>query len=87
MALDSLKIGNIRKYFIEETRRELTEMGKTNWKVQFKCVKAHVGKQGNELADTLGNETTTNVDIKECYKEAKKCVVISELVETIVDNW
>jgi len=64
MALDSLKIGNIRTYFVEETRRELTEMGNTNWKIQFKWVKAHVGIQGNELADTLAKETTTNLDIK-----------------------
>jgi len=47
-------------------------MGKTNWKIQFRWVKAHVGIRENELADTLPKEPTTNVDFKESYKEALK---------------
>jgi len=87
MALDSLKIGNIRTYIIEEIRRKLREMGKTNWKIQFSFVKAHIGIQGNELSHILAKETTTNLDVKECYKKAPKCVVISEIGETNVDRW
>jgi ribonuclease HI len=79
MTLDSLKNNNIHTFLIEEIRRILTEMGKTHWKIQFSWVKAHVGIQGNELADTLAKETATNVDIKECHKKDPKSVVISEI--------
>jgi len=40
-------------------------MEKINWKIQLSWVKAHVGIQGNELADTLAKEAATNSDIIE----------------------
>jgi len=49
-------------------------MRKIDWKVQFCWVKAHVGIQGNELADTLAKKAAMNADIIECYKK-----VLSEL--------
>jgi len=87
MTLDSLKNSNIHTFLIEEIRRKLTEMGKTNWKIQFSWVKAQVGIQGNELADTLAKEAATNVDIKESYKKVPKSVVISVLGEISVGKW
>jgi len=44
-----------------------TELEQTEWKIQFCWVKAHVGIQGNELADTLAKGAATNLDIPECY--------------------
>ena len=35
MTLDSLKYNNIHTFLIEDIRRKLTEMGKTNRKIQF----------------------------------------------------
>jgi ribonuclease HI len=60
-------------------------MGKINWKIQLCWVKAHVGIQGNELADTLAKEAATKADIIECYKKVTKIVVISELGEISVE--
>jgi ribonuclease HI len=54
-------------------------MKKTKWKIQLCWVKAHVGIQGNELADTLAKEAATHADIMECYKKIPKSVVKSEL--------
>jgi ribonuclease HI len=45
---------------------KLTEMGKTNWKVQFYWVKAHCRIQVNEIADTLAKEAATTSDFAEC---------------------
>jgi ribonuclease HI len=53
MILGSLKNSNIHIFLIEEMRRKLTEMGRIDWKIHFCWVKAHIGIQGNELANTL----------------------------------
>jgi len=54
-------------------------MEKIDWKIQFCWVKAHVGIQENELADTLAKKAATNADITECYNKIPKSVVKSEL--------
>jgi ribonuclease HI len=43
VTLVSLKYSNIHAFLVEEIRRKLTEMEKTNWKIQFCWVKAHFG--------------------------------------------
>ena len=72
MTLDSLKNGNIHTFIIEEIRRKLTEMGKISWKINYRCVKAHIGIRGNERADAIAKEAATNEDITECYKMVPK---------------
>jgi hypothetical protein len=87
MTLDSLKNRKIHTFLVEEIRRKVTEMGKINWKIQFRWVEAQVGIQGNELADTLAKEAVTNPDITKCYKKVPRSVVISELDGIIVEKW
>jgi len=78
---DTLARLRISKFTIPDRRnkKQLMEMEKINWKIQLSWVKAHVGIQGNELAETLAKEAATNSDIKELYKIVPKSVVISEL--------
>jgi hypothetical protein len=86
MTLDSLKNSNIHTFLIEEIRKKLTEIEKANWKIQFCRVKAHVGIQGNELADTIAKEAATNY-ITECCKKVPKRVVMTELNGISVEKW
>jgi len=62
-------------------------MGTTNWTISFCCVKAHVGIQENDLADTLTKEAATNADLIESDKKVPKSVVMSELSEISVETW
>jgi ribonuclease HI len=49
-------------------------MMKINWTIKFRCVKAHAGIRGNELADTLAKEAAANENTTESYKRGpKKC--------------
>ena len=74
--LDSLRNGNIHTLIIEEIRKKLNEMMKTNWKIKLRLFKAHAGIRGNELVDTLAKEAATIENIKESYKKSpKKCSV------------
>jgi hypothetical protein len=57
------------------------------WNVRFCWVKAHVGTQGNELADRLANGAATNADIAICYNKIPKSVVKRELEITSVEKW
>ena len=87
ITLDSLQNGNIHIRLIEEMRRKLTEMRKTNWKIKLRWVKAHVGIRRNELADTLAKHAATNKDITETYKKVPKRVALSELEGINIEKW
>jgi ribonuclease HI len=84
MILDSLKNGNIQTFLIEEIRSKLTEMGKTDRKIQFCWGKVHVGIEENWLADTIAKGAATKLGITECHKKIPKRVVISGIS---VEKW
>jgi ribonuclease HI len=51
------------------------EMEGNEWKIEFNWIKAHEGKEGNELADLLAKEASNNSNIKECYKRILKSTI------------
>ena len=40
-------------YLIDKIRIKVMEMERNEWKIEFSWIKAHAGKEGNELADLL----------------------------------
>jgi ribonuclease HI len=74
MTLDSLTNNTNHTFLIEEIRKKLAEMRTIKWTIEFCWVKAHVGIQGNEFADTLAKEAATNADLIESYKKVPKSV-------------
>ena len=51
ISLDSINNVNNHSYLIEEIRKRLSKLERSNWTVAFAWVKAHAGILGNELAD------------------------------------
>jgi len=87
VTLDALRNNTNHTPLIEAIRKKGAEMRTTNWEIQFYWVKAHVGTQGNELADTLAKVAATNIDLAENYKKIPKSVVMSELTEMSIKTW
>ena len=73
VTLDALRNNTNHTFLIEAIRKKGAEMSRTNWEIQFCWVKAHVGTQSNELADTLAKEAATNMDLAENYKKIPEC--------------
>ena len=59
----------------------------TNREIQLCWNKAHVGIQGNVMADTLAKEATTNMDLAENYRKIPKSAEIRELTERSIKTW
>ena len=56
VTIDSLKNHATHGYLIEKIRNMIRHLATQNWNIHFKWVKAHIGIEGNEIADKLAKE-------------------------------
>jgi hypothetical protein len=85
--LNSLTNLKIHTSLIDKIRRQVYRLEQTAWTIRFSWVRAHVAIQGNELADTLAKEATTDQDIPICYDKIPKSVFKGELERISVEKW
>ena len=59
ITLDSIRSAKNHNHLLEEIRKRIVTLTKMNWKIEFKCVRAHAGIYENEIADRLANNHAT----------------------------
>jgi ribonuclease HI len=79
IALDSIKNVNNHSYLIEQTRKRLPNLERSNWTVAFARVKAHTGILGNELADQLAKAAVRGKDKAISYSRIPTSTLYREL--------
>ena len=62
ITIDSLKDASNHNYLIEEIRKHLAILRRTNWPIEFSCIKSHAGNPGNELTDRLAKDAGSNIN-------------------------
>jgi len=81
IALDSLKNVNNHSYLIEEIRKRLSKLERSNSTVAFSWVKAHAGILGNELADQLAKTAARGKEKTISYSRIPTSTLYRELEE------
>ena len=85
ITLQSLQNTNNHNYHIEEIGKSAIALEKSNWTITFTWIKAHIGINGNELADKLPKEAATIDDIS--FDRIPKNEVVQQLRVQSVAKW
>jgi ribonuclease HI len=85
--LDSIKNIHNHSFLIEEIRLLLSELGRTNWTIEFSWVKTHVGITGNELADRIAKAAVRDNENTITYNRIPKSTVYRELENETIIKW
>ena len=87
ITIDSLQNVNNHSYLIEEIRKRISILQRTNWTVEFSWVKVHVRIYGNELADQLAKTATCNRDTTVSFNRILKSTLYREIEEKATQKW
>jgi len=85
--IDSLKNVNNHSYLIEDIRKRISILERTNWTIEFSWVKAHIGIYGNELDDKLAKAAACNRDTTVSFNRIPKITLYSEIEEEAAQKW
>jgi ribonuclease HI len=85
ITMDSIRSAKNHNYLVEEIRKRAVNLNKSNWKIKFKWVKAHVGIYGNEIADRLAKQATKNHH--KIYSRIPKCTIKRDNRQQSIRKW
>jgi len=87
ITIDSLKDASNHNYLIEEVRKQLTILRRTNWTIEFSWIKSHAGNPGNELADRMAKDAASNKNTPVFFDRIPKTTLYKELEDETIQKW
>ena len=87
ITLDLLKNNRKQNKLVEEIKKNIQTLQLKQWKVHFEWVKAHVGNEGNELADRLAKQAANSQEIEVIFSRIPTSTILRELKEESVELW
>jgi ribonuclease HI len=87
VTLDTLRNRNKHYVIIEDIRKEINKLEELRWTVFFNWAKAHVGTQGNELADRLAKKAATEYIGEIVNDKIPRETIITEGKEIGLTKW
>jgi ribonuclease HI len=87
ITIGSLKNVNNHNCLIEEIRKIIPILERTNWTIVFSWVKAHVGIYGNELTDQLAKAAVQSRNTMLSFNRIPKSILYSEIEEEATQKW
>ena len=87
ISTDSLKDASNHNYLIEEIRKQLAILRRTNWTIEFSWIKSHAGNPGNELVDRLAKVAASNKNTPVVFDGIPKTTLYKELEDETIQKW
>jgi len=87
ITIDSLKEASNHNYLIEEIRKQIAILRRTNWTINFSWIKSHAGNPGNELADRLAKDAASNKNTPVVFDRITKTTLYKKLEDETTQKW
>jgi len=87
ITVDSIRNTRNHNHLVEEIRKKMISLERTDWNIEISWVKAHVGILGNELADRLTKAAAWGSAAKIVFNRLPMNTPISKIEEETKLQW